>query len=385
MIFRRKIQINKKAIAIYNILGIILIILLGCGNFRPSSGTGLTGNLDKARVRIHFTEHWSRDNYVSGFESGTIRSADENMPYINAVRTGVFTGIGLILVSGLFVWMVSNIRVKKLKTELDLKKRLISEIKEELEQALCTIRNLKSDLFCAQEMAMQSEKLKDSFVSNMSHEIRTPMNAIVGLTSFLNDPGLSKADAFDFIETINSSCRQLLTVIDDIVDISKIESGQIQITSGEVDLNNLLRDLYSVHRNMGKQNNINFTYSTGNPDDDAKFRTDGLRIRQVFCNLLNNAFKFTETGSIEFGYYPTDGAIKFYVRDEGIGISPELQSSIFSRFWQAESSISRSYGGLGLGLPISKRIVEKMGGTIWVESEPGKGSIFYFSLPVTRN
>ncbi|MGB8490149.1 MAG: ATP-binding protein, partial [Bacteroidales bacterium] len=241
---------------------------------------------------------------------------------------------------------------------------MLEDLNEEQVQALSRIRNLESDLINIKETARQTDKLQNAFIANINHEIRTPMNAIVGLTSLLNDREISRAETADYIETIHSSCKQLLTVIDDIVDISKIESGHLTIRVEEVNLNDILRDLYAIYRNQGKLKNIDLTYSAGLTDDHSQIRTDRSRISQVFRNLLNNAFMFTETGNIEFGYFPDEGKITFYVKDDGIGIRPEYQSLIFNRFWQAESSISRSHGGLGLGLSISKKIVEAMGGTI---------------------
>jgi signal transduction histidine kinase len=277
--------------------------------------------------------------------------------------------------------IASRSRLRKIRAELDLKERKIGELNEELANAICRIRDMETELIRIREEARQTDILKQAFIANISHEIRTPMNAIVGLTSFLNDPSITRNDAEGYIEIINSSCIQLLAVIDDIVDIAKIESGQLTITIEKINLNDILRDLYSKYSDQATLKNINLSYSAGFTDDHAQIRTDRLRIRQVFRNLLSNAFKFTETGNIDFGYYPDEGKITFYVRDDGIGIPPENQSLIFNRFWTGENSITRLHEGLGLGLSISKKIVEKMGGNIRVESGPGKGSVFYFTIP----
>ena len=287
----------------------------------------------------------------------------------------------LILISSIFCVLVYRSRFRQIHKELDIKNKRLEDLNEEREKALSRIRNLESDLINIRETARQTDKLQNAFISNINHEIRTPMNAIVGLTSLLNNTEITRAEAEDYIETINSSCKQLLTVIDDIIDISKIESGHLTIRVEEVNLNDILRDLYSMYRVQGKLKNIDLSYSAGLTDEQSQIRADGSRIGQVFRNLLNNAFKFTEKGNIRFGYFPDDGKITFYVKDDGIGIPTEYQSLIFNRFWQAETSISRLHGGLGLGLSISKTIVEKMGGTIRVESGPGRGSVFYFSLP----
>ena len=384
---------NKVPILKNNPLPVVLILsFLVCSYFRTHGNdqtdySNIVQMRQETSTEIPCLYSGNNNNNRPILQTGSLLS----IPHIGITAGGTYllkgaiAGILLLLISSIVWQLVYRSRFRRIYAELDIKDKMLEDLNEKREQALSRIRNIESDLINIKETTRQTDKLKNEFISNISHEIRTPMNAIVGLTSFLNNPEITRAEAEDYIEAINSSCKQLLTVIDDIVDISKIESGQLIIMVEEVNLNDILRDLYSIYRDQGKLKNIDLGYSSGLTDDRSQIRTDGLRIRQVFRNLLNNAFKFTEAGNIEFGYFPDDGKITFYVKDDGIGIPPENQSLIFDRFWQAESSVSRSHEGLGLGLSISKKIVEKMGGTIRVESEPGRGSVFYFSLPLEEN
>ncbi len=293
----------------------------------------------------------------------------------------VLSGLVIILLCSLLWWGIYKIRLKKVYSELSLKEKIITETKEEYQATLNRIQKINSDLVEAKEKAEESDKLKTAFLANMSHEIRTPMNAIIGLSSFLTEPGLSKEKTEDFVEIINSSSQQLLTIIDDIVDISKIEAGQVTIVSEFVNINKLLKEIYVMYRNPAESKKIGLSFSCEQPDDLIQTMTDRNRVKQVFCNLLNNAIKFTVEGEIEFGYMLKEKFVEFYVKDNGIGIALENRSLIFDRFRQVKTLDSRMYGGIGLGLSISKGLVEKMGGTIWVNSELGKGSTFYFTIP----
>jgi signal transduction histidine kinase/CheY-like chemotaxis protein len=293
----------------------------------------------------------------------------------------VLSGLVIILLCSLLWWCIYKIHLKKLYSELSLKEKILSDTKEEYQATLNRIQKINSDLVEAKEKAEEADKLKTAFLANMSHEIRTPMNAIIGLSSFLTEPGLSKEKTEDFVEIINSSSQQLLTIIDDIVDISKIEAGQVSIVSESVNINKLLKEIYVIYLKPAESKKIGLSFSCEQPDDLIQTMTDKNRVKQVFCNLLNNAIKFTGEGEIEFGYTIKEKFVEFYVKDNGIGIASENRSFIFDRFRQVGTLDSRMYGGIGLGLSISKGLVEKMGGTIWVNSELGKGSTFYFTIP----
>jgi signal transduction histidine kinase len=242
----------------------------------------------------------------------------------------------------------------------------------------------KENLLQAKEKAEEADKLKSAFLANMSHEIRTPMNAIVGFAGLLTEPGISDKERLEFVQHINNSSNNLLSLVDDIIDISKIEAGQIQIKEKVCKINNLLSDLYITYNKLrSKQPNRDIDLVLKTPDEDITILTDEFRLRQVFQNLLNNAFKFTEKGYIEFGYkvLPND-LLLFYVKDTGIGITSDQEKLIFERFNKAENEHSKKiYRGAGLGLTICKSIITMLSGNIWVESNYQQGSTFFFTLP----
>ena len=244
--------------------------------------------------------------------------------------------------------------------------------------------NYESNLRIAKERAEESDRLKTSFLSNMSHEIRTPLNAIVGFAELLAQSNLDEAERTEFISHINQGSDNLLNIIDDIIDISKIEAGQIRFNNSLFRLSSLFADLNTMFKkNLKKQNKDKLELLIDNCGIDSNINiiADSFRLKQIFTNLLSNALKFTEEGGLTFGIKSIDNSlIYFYVRDTGIGIKKENQELIFDRFRQGHESKTRFYGGTGLGLAISKHLVELMGGEISVISEPGKGSEFIFSI-----
>jgi len=237
----------------------------------------------------------------------------------------------------------------------------------------------------AKEKAEESDRLKTAFLANMSHEIRTPMNGILGFAELLDDNTLSQDRRREFTSIISSSSKQLLTVINDIIDISKIESGQLVISNVQFNLNKLMREVLTTFDSLkitAGKSHINIDLECGLGDDECNIFCDDMRLSQVLNNLLGNALKFTSSGLVKFGYRRQDDNLLFFVQDTGKGIHQDKQRFIFERFRQAEESTTRRFGGTGLGLSISKGLVELMGGNIWVISEEDKGSTFYFSLPV---
>ncbi len=254
-------------------------------------------------------------------------------------------------------------------------------LNEELTKSIKHIQNINDELISAKVKAEESDKLKSAFLANMSHEIRTPMNAIMGFAGFLLQPGLSNEKLEDFVQIINSCSMQLLSVISDIIDISKIETGQITVDLELVNVNNILNELWVTYKKITESKNLSLYYCSDRTHSDIMVNSDGNRIRQVFCNLLNNAIKFTEEGKIEFGYKIKENFIEFFVTDTGIGIAQENNTLIFQRFRQVAKTDAHIYGGNGLGLSISKALVEKLGGTITIDSELGRGSTFRFTIP----
>ncbi|MBN2348590.1 MAG: PAS domain S-box protein [Bacteroidales bacterium] len=249
----------------------------------------------------------------------------------------------------------------------------ITDLKEEQ-------RKLKK----AKRLAEKADQLKSSFLANMSHEIRTPLNGILGFSQFLRNKDLSVDKKNRYLDIILSSGNQLLGLINDIIDISKIDSGQLRLNCNSFSLNNLLNQLYVYFKEelvRQKKTGIYLELKKTLSELDTFIVSDELRIKQVLINLLSNAMKFTNRGSIIFGCERIDQNLTFFVKDTGIGIKEKLQSEIFERFRQVDSSYAREYGGTGLGLAISKGLIELLEGEIWVESKTNKGSTFWFTVP----
>jgi len=246
-------------------------------------------------------------------------------------------------------------------------------------------KKAEAELIAAKEKAEESDRLKTAFLHNVSHEIRTPMNAIIGFSTLLNEPGITKSDSEQFTEIIIQSGNQLLSIINDIVDLASIESGQVKINIKPVNLNSILRELSEQFSYKEKMHNVTLSLETPLNDKEADILTDKTKLLQIISNLINNAFKFTKEGRIDFGYTLKDNLLEFFVKDTGIGISPEHQEKIFDRFYQVDSAVSRKYSGTGLGLSICKAYIELMGGVIHVDSRPDEGTIFTFTLPLVKS
>ncbi len=237
----------------------------------------------------------------------------------------------------------------------------------------------------AKEKAEQSDRLKSAFLANMSHEIRTPMNGILGFAELLKQPDLTGDQQQKYISIINKSGARMLNIINEIVDISKIEAGLVEIHMNESNINKRIEDVCTFFKPEAENKNIKLSYVTPLPAKDVIIKTDREKVYAVLANLVKNAIKYTEKGEIELGYniVETHGrvSLQFYVKDTGIGIPKERQEAIFERFIQADIADTMARQGAGLGLTISKAYVEMLGGKIWVESEEGIGSTFYFTLP----
>jgi PAS domain S-box-containing protein len=275
-------------------------------------------------------------------------------------------------------------RTEELNIEIEERKKTELELKAKNSKYAIVNEELRR----AKGKAEESDRLKTIFLANMSHEIRTPMNGILGFASLLYNENLSHEKKTRFLDIINSNTKQLLTIITDIIDFSRIEAGQLEIYPRKCNINGILDQLktfFEHEMNPEQIKNINLLLYKELSDFECNLVTDEIRVRQVFINLISNAFKFTSEGSIEFGYrIKNKHKVVFYVKDTGIGISPEKLDVVFRRFRQEDESTTRNYGGTGLGLAISKGIVELLGGEITVESVKGKGSVFTFTIPYRK-
>jgi PAS domain S-box-containing protein len=240
---------------------------------------------------------------------------------------------------------------------------------------------IEKQLIKAKEKAEESDRLKLAFLANMSHEIRTPMNGILGFTELLKEQGLSSDVQQEYIKIIRKSGKRMLNIINDIISISKVESGQIEVTLSETNVNEQIEYLQTFFKPEAAQKNIALFLTKKLTSKDTFIKTDKEKVYAILTNLIKNALKFTNEGSIEFGCEKIGNYLEFFVKDTGLGISDSQKIIIFERFRQANDTVSRTHEGSGLGLAISKAYVEMLGGKLWVESEEGKGSTFYFTIP----
>ena len=254
-------------------------------------------------------------------------------------------------------------------------------------------KQAEQEVIIAKEKAEESDRLKSAFLSNMSHEIRTPMNGILGFAGLLKEPGLNGEEQQKYIRIIEKSGTRMLNIINDIIDISKIEAGLMEVDITESNINEQIEYIYTFFKPEVEGKGMHLSYINSLPAKKALVETDREKIYAILTNLVKNAIKYSKEGSIEFGYTivetqraaslqtPHAAFVRFFVKDTGLGIAKNRQDAIFERFIQANVIDSHVYQGAGLGLSISKAYVEMLGGKIWVESEPGKGSTFYFTIP----
>jgi PAS domain S-box-containing protein len=242
-------------------------------------------------------------------------------------------------------------------------------------------KQVEYQLIKAKEKAEESDRLKTAFLANMSHEIRTPMNGILGFAGLLKEPNLTGNQQQEYLQIIEKGGARLLNIINNIIDISKIESGLMEVDLKESNINDQIEYIYNFYKKEVEAKGIKFSFKNPLPADEAIINTDCEKIYEILTNLVKNAIKFTDKGSIEFGYNKTGKYLEFFVKDTGTGIPQKQMNIIFQRFRQGSDSYTREYEGAGLGLSISKALVEMLGGKIWVKSKEGNGSTFYFTIP----
>lgn len=248
---------------------------------------------------------------------------------------------------------------------------MVAEIKE---------RQYKCQLVEEKERAEQNEKLKTAFLANISHEVRTPMNSIIGFGQLLSKSAtLSSKDRL-YVDYISQASKRLLYIIENIMEMSKLQTQQSKATISSVNINSMLKIIYNEMETFARAKHIDLIPQPSVSDDDSNIVTDSYKVKKTLTCLISNGIKFTNKGSVSYGYTIEDDYITFFVRDTGIGIRKELHESIFTSFQQAENVLERKYDGVGVGLSLCKGYIDILGGSIWLESAPNEGSTFYFRL-----
>ncbi len=264
------------------------------------------------------------------------------------------------------------------------KNQMITLLSEQNKSILKT----QKELGLAKDKAEESDKLKSAFLANMSHEIRTPLNAIMGFSSLLLDSEIEEGERKQFLNIIHINSTRLLSLMDEIFDIAQIESGLARMNQEPCHVNELLTSLvtfFNLEKSLTGKEDIQIRLRKTNKDAGFTIFTDPKKLRQTLFNLIENALKYTNEGTIEIGYELNDkDMVEFYVRDTGIGFPQEKLDILFQRFRQADDSTTRVFGGIGLGLTLSQKFVELVGGEMRAESKPGSGSVFYISIPYTH-
>jgi len=300
--------------------------------------------------------------------------------------------ISLLLFALSYSLLITKQRAKVIAARLSLDlsnknqeyERVNNSLKKNYKELISSKEKLKeinSELQKAKAKAEESDRLKSAFLANMSHEIRTPMNGIMGFAELLKKANLDSEEQKSYIDIIEKSGTRLLNIINDIVDISKIEAGQMNLVLSVTNIDDQLQYIQTFFNPEAEEKGIQLLLKKSLDQDETIIRTDREKLFAILINLVKNAIKFTPKGTIEFGYEKKDDHIEFFVKDSGIGIPKERHDAIFERFIQAHFNDKMALQGAGLGLSIAKAYVELLGGKIWVESELGKGSIFYFTLP----
>jgi len=360
--------------------------------------TNLKGEIEYANTYFTRLTGFTRSEYL-GQNPSILKSGYQTKEFYTQMWETITSGktwIGEIYnkkKSGEYFW--ENMIISPITDDDNLITHFVA-IKTDISKA----KVIYAELIKAKEHAEESDRLKSAFLANMSHEIRTPMNGIIGFAELLKAPGLSGNEQQEYIKIIEKSGARMLNIINDIIDISKIESGLVTVNETVFNINEKLNYLITFFTPESESKGISLINKSGLPFAEAYIRSDEQKLYSILVNLIKNAVKYSNFGYIEIGYSLQKGFIKcntaeesekmkpadkqclvFFVKDNGIGIPVERQYAIFERFVQADIDDTRAYQGAGLGLAIARSYVEMLGGKIWVESQVSVGSIFYFSIP----
>lgn len=363
-------------------------------------------DLDDKQIRISLVDENSKvvgsfSKAYSTFEGDVVEvplvSLDNGMRIkVEMINKNVF-GWTMIIFISLIVVLVLSFAYSLYK--ISIENRLRKEVQRVLEKNECILKKQNMEfaslnqeyeiqnknLKISKEKAEQSDRLKSAFLANMSHEIRTPMNGILGFSELLKKPDLTGEEQQHYVKIIEKSGIRMLNILNDIIDISKIKSGLMEVNIEEFDVNEKMEYIYNLFKPEAELKNIDFVFRKGMSSDEVIIHTDSLKVNCILSNLVKNAIKYCDNGSVEIGYEIKDNCLEFYVKDTGIGIPVDRQKAIFKSFIQADIQDREARQGAGLGLSIAKAYVKLLEGKIWVESEPEKGSTFYFTLPMIAN
>lgn len=339
-------------------------------------------------VNRRFTE-------ITGYEKDEVLTKNPNILQSHKVDNQLYVDMWTAISSGK-VWKGELINKRK-SGELYWERKTISPVVNEFGRLINYIsfgeditsqKKIEQELIAAKGKAEESDKLKTAFIQNISHEIRTPMNSLLGFVQLLQQPDFEskfrKELIFknEFIDVINQCSERLLNTVNDIMEISKIESGVKNLLISKVNIHEIIQQNIISFKTLAFKKGLDLRLSerflTGK---SANIQTDRTKLGNILANLIENALKFTETGSIEIGNYLDENSVVFFVKDTGIGISETHKELIFDRFTQVDLRLTRRQEGTGLGLAIVKGYLEALKGRVWINSEVGKGSTFYFSIP----
>ncbi len=331
-----------------------------------------------------YTERESHSSITLNFHSPQTVSTSLEIANKQLLFTIMVSALLFLLMLAISFQLIRKYKAKS-KALFDANKKL-NHINTHLESI---VQNRTRDLVAMLKKAKESDKLKSTFLANMSHEIRTPLNGILGFARFLSDETLSPSTRKQYLEVINRRGKALLQIVNDLINISLIDAGQVEIKAEPFNLNQLLFDLYTIFNsesNEKKKPNVVLKLNLSVNDSRSNIISDASRIEQILTNLIDNSLKFTHSGSVEFGYtIEKNDTIKFFVKDTGIGIPPNMREKVFCRFNRDENSTPYHTSGTGLGLPITKGLVSLLDGEIWFDSQIDLGTNFYFTIPYQKS